>query len=141
MSSSSVYCASQRIQIYFLARPFDKKTQFNISSDDPFATAKMGKVPESSSGPDNMPPRWCTIKTVFRKAAAAHIPASFPLAGAYDVDGDDYDWEAASITDDLLASSPLSDPPNSDTMDVDPVPESSVNEQNEIIGPETLKRK
>ncbi|KAJ7268152.1 hypothetical protein B0H12DRAFT_1229783 [Mycena haematopus] len=133
------------IQVYFLALPFSKKQRFDIL-DESFAAAKMGKVPESTSGFQNMPPNWCKIKTVFRKAAAARIPAGVWLADAVDVNGYDYNWDLANDTHGWLASSPLTDLPNSDGMDIDPVAESGAGKDNKItdmdidVAP-TLKRK
>ncbi|KAJ7880588.1 hypothetical protein B0H14DRAFT_2557351 [Mycena olivaceomarginata] len=83
-----------------------------IAADDPYALAKKGQVPKTSYRMQNIPPKWRKIKTLVRKAAAAHIPPRFSLPTAYDLHGED----------------PLSDPPSL-LMEVEPAEESNVETQ------------
>jgi hypothetical protein len=108
------------------------------------------QVPEPFFGTEiNPSPRkWCKIKTVIRKAAAARIPASFLLAGAYDLQGNNYQWEAnkpeGPKPNELTHSSPLCEAPHCDLMDVDSAQETKVvgpQTTVAIIEPKGLKRK
>ncbi|KAJ6540544.1 hypothetical protein B0H19DRAFT_1067804 [Mycena capillaripes] len=93
--------SSDDIQIYFLARHFTAKEVQEISTDDPFAGAKKGMVPEWSS-------------------------ATSWLATAYDADREQYNWNSGSsnqVAHQLINStthdqdsSPLSDPPAYDSL-------------------------
>jgi hypothetical protein len=78
------------LQIYFLAHHFTPIKLRNLSADDAFAAAKKGviirhlTVPEivlQTPGSDHegmpMPFRWCKMRTVLRKTAAACISAGF----------------------------------------------------------------
>jgi hypothetical protein len=137
------------LHIYFLACNFTSEELSSIATDDPFAVAKMGQVirhltipetvlqvPEPFFGAQTTPRKWCKIKTVIRKAAAARIPASFLLAGAYDLHGNNYEWEAnkpeGQKPTESTRSSPLSEAPHSDPMDVDLAPDANV------VGPQTI---
>ncbi|KAJ7889804.1 hypothetical protein B0H14DRAFT_2561502 [Mycena olivaceomarginata] len=59
----------------------------------------LNKVPEPFFGTEITLRKWCKIKTVIRKAAAARIPASFLLTGAYDLQGNDNNGRLTSQRD------------------------------------------
>ncbi|KAJ7873648.1 hypothetical protein B0H14DRAFT_2569664 [Mycena olivaceomarginata] len=124
------------LQIYFLARHFTSEELSSVATDDPVAVAKMGQVPEPFFGTQTTPRKWYKIKTIIRKAGAARIPASFLLAGAHDLQGNDYEWEAnkpeGQKPTESTCSSPLSEAPHSDPMDVDSAQETNV------VGPPTI---
>ncbi|KAF7372302.1 hypothetical protein MVEN_00090400 [Mycena venus] len=94
------------LQIYFLAYRFTPTELQNLSADDPFAAAKKGGVIRHSTVPEIVlqtpendhegmptPLRWCKMRTVLRKTAAARIPAGFVLATAY-LNGQEYNWNS-----------------------------------------------
>jgi hypothetical protein len=107
------------LQIYFLARDFTMEELAYIAADDPYALAKKGQVfrhltipetvfqvPETSYRMQNIPPKWCKIKTLVRKAAAAHIPPRFSLPTAYDLHGEEYVWKVVELQSILVLVTP-----------------------------------
>lgn len=85
---------------------------------------------ETSSGRENIPPRWCKIGTHISEAADGHIPVNVQLASAYNFNGQVYSWLApypTGILNALVNSLPdnhvshLSSPLFDDVpMDVEP---------------------
>ncbi|KAJ7825298.1 hypothetical protein B0H14DRAFT_3726915 [Mycena olivaceomarginata] len=110
---------------------------YNRTSTADTTTREINEVvPEPFFGAQTTPRKWCKIKTVIRKAAAARILASFLLAGVYDLHGNNYEWEAnkpeGQKPTESTRSSPLSEAPHSDPMDVD-----SAQDPN-VVGPQTI---
>ncbi|KAJ7249964.1 hypothetical protein C8J57DRAFT_1239526 [Mycena rebaudengoi] len=129
----------------------------------PFAAAKKGGIIRHSTVPEivlqtpesdheGIPTRlrWCKMRTVLHKTAAARIPASFVLATAY-LDGQEYNWNSTgspttinSLTAILLAyefSSPLSDPPPSQTKAINPLLQSGLMTEDIQMGAVGCKRR
>ncbi|KAJ7204917.1 hypothetical protein C8J57DRAFT_1259133 [Mycena rebaudengoi] len=135
----------------------------NLSANDPFAAAKKGGIIRHSTVPEIVlqtpesdhegiptPFRWCKMRTILRKTAAVRIPAGFVLATAY-LEGQEYNWNSTSspttinsLTAMPLAyefSSPLSDPPPSQTKSINPVLQSGLTAEDIEMGAIGCKRK
>ncbi|KAJ7212877.1 hypothetical protein C8J57DRAFT_1256178 [Mycena rebaudengoi] len=157
---ASVYA---KTEIYFLAYRFTPTELQNLSANDPFAAAKKGGIIRHSTVPEiilqtpesdheGIPTRlcWCKMRTVLHKTAAARIPASFVLATAY-LDGQEYNWNSTgspttinSLTAIPLAyefSSPLSDPPPSQTKSINPLLQSGLMTEDIEMGAVGCKRR
>ncbi|KAJ7233431.1 hypothetical protein C8J57DRAFT_1249909 [Mycena rebaudengoi] len=151
------------LQIYFLAYRFTPTELQNLSADDPFAAAKKGGIIRHSTVPEivlqtpesdheGIPTHlcWCKMRTVLHKTAAARIPASFVPATAY-LDGQEYNWNSTgspttinSLTAIPLAyefSSPLSDPPPSQTKGINPLLQSGLMTEDIEMGAIGCKRR